>query len=241
MRRRTLDIAFSVGGIALASALLVLAVVFMRDANFAKSYVAEQLGEQKITFKPADQLTDAEKESACLVEFAGQPLTTGKQAECYANDFIGLHLRDMGDGMTYAELGAPQRELRTQVAEAQENNDPSLAALESELAEITATRNTKFQGETLRGLLLTSYGFSVFGEKAALAATVLFAMGGVLGLLAIAGFVHAFTTPRDEQVHLDKLFAHEHVVEPAKRRAGPSTSGAKARPKAKATASRTKR
>ena len=34
--------------------------------------------------------------------------------------------------------------------------------------------------ETLRGLLLTSYGFSIFGEKAMLAATVCFLLGIVL-------------------------------------------------------------
>jgi hypothetical protein len=28
--------------------------------------------------------------SPCVVKYAGQALTTGKQAECYANEFIAL-------------------------------------------------------------------------------------------------------------------------------------------------------
>ena len=81
------------------------------NANFAKSYVKDQLSQQNITFKPADALTAEEKQSACLVKYAGQPLTTGKQAECYANDFIGLHLQSTADGQTYADLGDPQSAL----------------------------------------------------------------------------------------------------------------------------------
>ena len=53
-------------------------------------------------------------------------------------------------------------------------------------------------GETLRGLLLTTYGFSVMGEIAGLAANLIFGLAGIMGLLAAAGFVHAFapqTTP----------------------------------------------
>ena len=103
MKRRTLDVILSVGGLALAVLLLVLGMVMTSNANFAKTYVADQLGQQKITFKTADTLTAEEKESACLVKYAGQPLLTGKQAECYANDFIGLHLKGHHAGATYAD------------------------------------------------------------------------------------------------------------------------------------------
>ena len=57
---------------------------------------------------------------------------------------------------------------------------------------------TLFRGETLRGLLLTSYGFSIFGERAAQAALVCFAAALVLFLASLAGFVHAARTPKDE-------------------------------------------
>jgi hypothetical protein len=196
MKRRTLDILFSTGGVLLAGLLLIAGIVLTSNANFANNYVKDQLTQQNITFKTADTLTDEEKASACLAEYAGQRLTTGKQAECYANDFIGLHLKSTADGKTYADLGAPQSQLREQVATAQANNDPNLANLQKQLADVTAQRDTVFKGETLRGLLLTSYGFSVFGAKAAQAAVVAYIAAGLLLLLAIAGFAHAFATPK---------------------------------------------
>jgi hypothetical protein len=52
---------------------------------------------------------------------------------------------------------------------------------------VSAQRETVFKGETLRGLLLTSYGFSEFGAKAGQAATVAFLASFLMLLLAIAG------------------------------------------------------
>jgi hypothetical protein len=195
MKRRSLDLLFSVGGLVLAGLLLVAGIVLTSNANFAKNYVTDQLTQQNITFKTADTLTDEERASACVVEYAGQKMTTGKQAECYANDFIGLHLKATADGQTYADLGTPQSELRAEVAAAQKANDPDLAALQQQLTSITGQRETLFKGETLRGLLLTSYGFSEFGAKAATAALVAYLAAALLALLAAAGLVHALRTP----------------------------------------------
>ena len=200
MKRRTLDILFSSGGIALAGLLLILGLVMTSNANFAKDYTSNQLSQQKITFKTVDQLTEEEAQSACVVANAGKPLITGKQAECYANEFIGLHVKNTegANGMTYAELGGPQGEARTKLAAAQASNDPAVPALEQQLADITKARETLFKGETLRGLLLTSYGFSEFGTKGDQVSTVAFTVAGLLFLLSIAGFVHAFRTPRSK-------------------------------------------
>jgi hypothetical protein len=141
-------------------------------------------------------MTDEEKQQACLVSYAGQKLTTGKQAECYANNFIGLHLKGTAGGKTYAELGTVQSDLRAQVTAATESNAANLADLQKQLADVTGQRETVFKGETLRGLLLTSYGFSEFGAKAAQAATVAYLAAALLLILALFGFIHAFVTPR---------------------------------------------
>ncbi|WP_155368336.1 hypothetical protein [Catellatospora vulcania] len=196
MKRRTFDLMFSLGGVAIAILLTVAGVVLTANANFATDYVTSQLAEQNITFKTLDTLTPAEREQPGLVEYAGQKLTTGKQAEVYALQFIGLHLKNTAGGKTYADLGVPQSQLRAQVAEATKNNDPNLAALQQQLADVTAQRETMFKGETLRGLLLTTYGFSEFGVKAGQAALVAYLAALVLALLSIAGLVHAYTTPR---------------------------------------------
>src|SRR5918912_1013611 len=119
MKRRTLDILFSIGGVGLAGLLLVIGVVMTSNADFSKKYVTDQLRQQKITFKTADTLTDEERQAPCLVKYAGLELSTGKQAECYANEFIGLHVATTGKGRTYAELGDDQTVLRAQIAQAQ--------------------------------------------------------------------------------------------------------------------------
>src|SRR3954451_14860826 len=167
MKRRTLDILFSFGGVFLAALLLVLGMVMVSNANFSKHYVHDQLLQQQITFKTADTLTPEEAKSACLVKYAGQQLTTGKQAECYANEFIGLHVKSVAaHGETYSQLGDVQTTMKAQIAAAQKAGDTAkVTDLNSQLTTINGQRETLFKGETLRGLLLTSYGFSVLGMK----------------------------------------------------------------------------
>ena len=195
MKRRTLDLIVSAGGLVLAGLLLIAGLVLTSNANFARTYVHDQLAAQKISFKTADTLTAEEKQQACLVQYAGQPLTSGAQAECYANNFINLHLQGIAGGKTYAELGTVTSGLQAQVTAAQKNNDPNLANLQKQLADANASRDTVFKGETLRGLLLTSYGFSVFGDKAGQAALVAYLAALLMALLSIAGFVHALVVP----------------------------------------------
>jgi hypothetical protein len=196
MKRRTLDLLFSIGGVGLAALLLIIGVVMSSNADFSKKYVTDQLTEQKITFKAAESLTDEEKKAACLVEYAGQELTTGKQAECYANEFIGLHVKTSGKGRTYAQIGDDQTVLRAQITAA--GGAAAAPDLQKQLTDLTATRETVFKGETLRGILLTSYGFSELGNKAEQAATVIYLGVILLTLLSIAGFVHALVTPRSK-------------------------------------------
>ena len=204
MKRRTLDLVFGVGGVLLAGLLAVLGLVMKDNADFAKTYVHDQLSEQQISFKTADTLTDIEKESTCLVKFAGTALDTGKKAECYANDFIALHLAEGAktakfEGATYATLGAEVGKAKAAVADAKAAGKPT-EDLQKAADAVSGLRETAFKGETLRGLLLTSYGFSVFGEKGGQAETVCFLVALVLLLASIAGFIHAFTTPKDKIV-----------------------------------------
>ncbi|MFF5234889.1 hypothetical protein [Dactylosporangium sp. NPDC000521] len=194
MKRKTLDILVGLGLVVLAGLLLVAGLVLTSNANFANDYVKDQLGQQQITFKPAGTLTAEEKQSACLVEYAGQRLTTGKQAECYANEFIGLHLKTIAGGKTYAQMGDVQADLKAKIA-ALPKDDPAVADLQQQLTDANTARETVFKGETLRGLLLTSYGFSEFGVKAGQAALVAYFAAGLLALLGAAGLVHAAATP----------------------------------------------
>lgn len=104
-------------------------------------------------------------------------------------------------GETYATLGGIQTQLRADIATAnQAGNSAGAADLQKKLDSATSLRGTLQTGETLRGLLLTSYGFSIFGEKAGLAAYVSFGAAAVLAVLSVAGFVHALVTPADRRV-----------------------------------------
>ena len=201
MKRRTLDIMFSMGGLVLAGLLLVMGLVLTSNANFAKNYTRNQLSAEKITFKTAATLTAEEKKAPCLVKYAGQALTSGAQAECYANEFIGLHVKSAAAGRTYASQGDFITGLKAQLTDAQKATPPDaakIADLNTQITAGTAARETLFKGETLRGLLLTSFGFSVFGVKGGQGATVAYLVSGLMLLLSLAGLYHAAKTPRDE-------------------------------------------
>lgn len=200
MRRRTLDLFFAIGGFALAVLLLVLGLVLQSNANFANDYVKEQLSAQRITFTPAANLAPEEKRATCLVTNAGKPLTSGPQAECYANEYIALHLTEVNDGKTYSETSGAARAAKAAATAAEEKGASDASALGKQADELDAKVQTLFRGETLRGLLLTSYGFSEFGRKAEQAALVAFLVAAVLLLASIAGIVHLTRTPENEVV-----------------------------------------
>ena len=202
MKRRTLDLIFAVGGVLVALLILVLGLVLQNQADFAKNYVHDQLSAQKIVFTPAKGLTPEEKKADCLVKYAGEPLTTGKQAECYANRYIALHLTEINSGKTYAETSTESRAAATEAATATTNGAANAAQLTAAAKALDGKTQTLFRGETLRGLLLTSYGFSIFGERAQQAALVCFAVALVLFLAAIAGFIHAFSTSKEKTVNI---------------------------------------
>ncbi|MFN8520165.1 MAG: hypothetical protein U0667_12405 [Chloroflexota bacterium] len=211
MKRRTLDLIISGGGLVLAVVLLALGLVLQNQANFAKDYAATQLGAQLITMPAADALggADAQPGGDCLVKFGqgdadARLMTTGAQAECYANQYIAFHMREAAtaagyEGATYSTLGGITRGIQSQIDEATTAGTDT-TELTAQLTAANALRDTMFKGETLRGLLLTTYGFSVFAERLDQAALLAYIAAAVLLVLSIAGFVHAFRTPREEVI-----------------------------------------
>lgn len=210
MKRRTLDITLASGGLLLAILLAVLGVVLAGQYTFAANYVKEELAAQKITFTAAEKLTDVEKNwkpgSACLVTYGGQTVQTGPQAECYAKYYIAVHMdtaaKNAGfPGATYATLGPIRTDLTAQIAAAKAKGETTGAAdLQKKLDAATSLRSTMQTGETLRGLLLTVYGFSQIGAVAGLAGNVLYGLAAIMGILSLAGFIHAFITPKEKVV-----------------------------------------
>lgn len=200
MRRRTLDLFFVIGGFALAALLATLGFVLQSNADFANDYVHNQLSQQKIVFTPSAGLSPEEKKATCLVRYQAKPVNTGPQAECYANRYIALHLSEVNDGKTYSETSGESRAAKTAADEAKTSGAANADTLAQEATVLDGKTQTLFRGETLRGLLLTSYGFSEFGRKAEQAATVAFIVAFVLFLASIAGVVHLVRTPKEEIV-----------------------------------------
>jgi hypothetical protein len=214
MKRRTLDIILAGGGLMVAVLLVALGFAVYGQYTFSTNYVKEELSAQKITFTAADKLTAEEKSwkagSICLVTYAGQLMETGPQAECYAKYYIALHMENAATtagfpGATYATLGATRTDLAAQITAAKAKSDTVAAAdLQKKLDSATSLRATMQTGETLRGLLLTVFGFSTIGAMAGLAGTILYGLAGVMLVLSIAGFVHAFVTPKEKVVFAPK-------------------------------------
>jgi hypothetical protein len=114
-------------------------------------------------------------------QYAGQQMTTGAQAETYANHFIAVHLKEIGGGKTYSQLSAESLA------------SPKDLKLKSQV-------ETVFQGTTLRGLLLNAYAFWQIGQIARYAAIAAFAGGVIFLVLSILGFLHMRRTPAEAEL-----------------------------------------
>jgi hypothetical protein len=154
--------------------------------SFANSNVHNQLAEQQITFPSkaafAHPVAGSEITPSMIPsvsQYAGQNLTTAQQAEVYANDFIAVHLKEIGGGMTYAQLSTAARSFTP--------GTPAYTAAEAKV-------QTVFQGTTLRGLLLEAYGFSVMGSIAGWGAFASFLLAGLMAILVGLGVWHARRT-----------------------------------------------
>jgi hypothetical protein len=123
-------------------------------SNFATSTVHDQLAAQQIYFPAAGSaaLTALPKvDDAAMTQYAGQQLLTSQEAQVYADNFINVHLGEIGAGKTYSQLST----------EAQA--DPTNVKLAGEVATI-------FKGTTLRSMLLNAYGWGQIGLFAGYAA-----------------------------------------------------------------------
>jgi hypothetical protein len=188
MQRKMFDVLASVGGLLIVVALLVAGALLTYGYNFTTSSVSSQLARQAITFPSKAAFANAKAGTEItpamipyLAQYAGMPLTTGAQAQAYADHFIAVHLSEMPYGGVYSKVSAASRA------------NPSNTALAAEV-------QTSFQGTTLRGLLLEAYAFSEFGLIAFWAAVASFVLAGLMALLVALGLWHARRTPLDKEL-----------------------------------------
>ena len=189
IRRRRLDaIVVAVGGV-VTVVLLVAGGLLTWGNRFADDYVSRELSSQNISFPDAAALQADGRDD--LVGHAGQQVTTGAQAEAYAS-YIAGHLAKVADGATYADLGQPERAATAAVQTATDSGAPqaTIDQLQAKADTFTGQRNTLFKGETLRGLLLSTYAWSTVGMIAGIAAIAAFVAAGVMAVLVAAGVIH---------------------------------------------------
>ena len=180
MRRRTFDALATAAGLVMVAVLLVAGILLAWGHSFVTSEVHNQLAAEKIYFPAANSAAVKAPEFAAMRQYGGQLMTTGAQAEVYADHFIANHLKVIGGGKTYAQLSAASLA------------QPKNAALAGQV-------QTVFRGETLRGLLLNAYAFGKIATSMGIAAIGAFAGAALLLILSAMGFVHERrTTPETE-------------------------------------------
>ena len=109
MRRKTFDVLVSTAGFVLAAVLLVAGGLLVWGYSFANGQVHDQLAAQKIVFPTksnAEFKALPAADRTAMGVYAGLPLTTGSQAKTYADNFIAVHLNEIGKGLTYSQLSA---------------------------------------------------------------------------------------------------------------------------------------
>ena len=132
-------------------------------SNFGLNMVHTQLTAQDITFPVKGSTALSPAEFPDLQRYAGQKVDTGPKAKAYANGFIRRHLAAIDGGKTYSQVSTLSQA------------DPTNATLTADVA-------TLFKGETLRGLLLYAWGWSVVSTIALYAA-----IGALIGFVIMLG------------------------------------------------------
>jgi len=172
MRRRTFDVLASFVGLGLAVLLVTAGGLLTWAHNFVQDEVHSQLAAQQVYFPTSKDPELKDPAFAAVRQYEGQQLTTGDQAEVYADHFIANHLKAIGGGKTYAQLSGQYLAM----SDAQKASPDGV--------KLSGTVATMFKGETLRGLLLYAWGWSVVGSIATWTAVAAF-LGALIVLIAL--------------------------------------------------------
>jgi hypothetical protein len=146
-------------------------VLALAMGSFIHGMITDQLTTQQIYFPAAGSKALPAAEFPDLQQYGGQQVNDGVKAQAYANGFIGRHLQSVAGGLTYAQVSA-----KAQAA-------PTDTKIAGQVA-------TMFKGETLRGLLLNTYGWWTAGTYATYAGIGLaVATGAILLALLVEIFL----------------------------------------------------
>jgi hypothetical protein len=189
MLRSTFDRLLSYVGLLIAVILLVVSGLAFWGFSFANGQVSDQLSAQKITMPTQAAMGNIpDSDKAALAPFAGQPMASGDAALAYANHYIAVHMDEAGQNtagvnkaVTYSESGA--------LCSAAQKTDPTQAQKATQ--DVCNLKQTLFQGNTLRSMLLTAYAFGTIAKIALVGAIVTLVGGILIAILALLGFGHS--------------------------------------------------
>ncbi len=171
MRRNTINKLLAVAGV------LMLAVggLLLWGSTYIHNQVTSQLSAQQVYFPPAAAFAHPKAGTEItpsmipsVSQYAGQQLLTGQQAEAYADNFIAVHLQEIGGGKTYAQLSAA-----------------SMAAPKNTV--LAGQVQTVFRGDTLRSMLLNAFGWWKVSQITYIASLISFGLGGIAFLAGAFG------------------------------------------------------
>lgn len=161
-------------GMVVMVVMLLMGGIAWKGYTFLTDQVKSELAAQNIFFPPKGSPALDPKDYPGLQQYAGQKVDDGIKAKAYANEFIGHHLKNIAGGKTYSEVSAESMK------------DPDSEKLK-------AQKQSLFQGETLRGILLTAgYSYWTMGLLAKDAAIVFFVGAGVMAILVLLGLMRVY-------------------------------------------------
>jgi hypothetical protein len=187
LSRRTVDRVLISFGVVAAIVFAVAGGLLTWGANFAGDYVHDELASQHVAFPAAADLKAEGRTD--LLKYAGQQVTSGQEAEAYAS-FINGHLQGIAGGRTYSQIDDRGAAAAVETAKTNGASPAKVAALQVKADELKGQRETLFKGETLRGLLLSSYAWWTIGRIAFIAAMAAFGAAIVMLGLDVAGIIH---------------------------------------------------
>jgi hypothetical protein len=175
MRRNTFDKVLGTVGVTLGVILLAVGGLMLWGSTYIHNQVTSQLAAQKVYFPPAAAFAHPKAGTEItpsmipsVSQYAGQQLLTGQQAEAYANNFIAVHLGEIGGGKTYAQLSAESMA------------HPASTALAGQV-------QTVFRGDTLRSMLLNAFSWWKVSQIAYIASLVAIGLGAIALVAGIFG------------------------------------------------------
>ncbi|MCA9330933.1 hypothetical protein KC957_02715 [Candidatus Saccharibacteria bacterium] len=154
LQDQTIYKVFTALAVAAGLALAGIAGLAWWTHSFTGSMVQTELAAQKIYFPQAGSAGFSAEDYPDIQKYAGQLVDNGDKAKAYANGYIKRHLAKVAGGKVYAEVSAEAMK------------DPTNETLQKQ-------KQTLFQGETLRGILLgNGYAFGTISQIAGYAAII---------------------------------------------------------------------